>query len=55
MELDELKPIKLLGNGTFSSVILVKHNKTDMLYALKSVNRKKIEAYDISDGILAER
>ena len=55
MELDELKPIKLLGNGTFSSVILVKHNKTDMLYALKSINRKKIEAYDISNGILAER
>ena len=26
-----------------------------MLYALKSINRKKIEAYDISNGILAER
>lgn len=47
--------MKLLGNGMFGSVILAGHTNSDMLFAVKSVPRTKIEAYDISESLVLER
>ena len=51
----DLMPVKLLGKGMFGSVYLVAHKDKDTTYALKTVTRKKIAAYDIYDNILLER
>jgi len=39
----------------FGSVVLAAHRDSDMLFAVKSVPRSKVEAYDISESLLLER
>ena len=42
VQLDQLIPVKLLGNGMFGSVTLATHAEKNMLFAVKSVPRAKI-------------
>jgi hypothetical protein len=50
-----LRPVKMLGSGMFGSVALVAHESRDMLFAIKSVPRTKIEAYEIHESLILER
>ncbi|CAG9311323.1 PKG_8 [Blepharisma stoltei] len=52
---NELLPVKLLGKGNFGSVYLAAHKTKRTLYALKTVLREKIQAYEIYENILLER
>ena len=45
--LPDLKMVKILGKGMFGNVFLTVHSTSTILYALKTVERKKIAAYDI--------
>lgn len=44
-----------LGKGQFGHVFLASHKNKDLLYALKTVTRRKVEIYDICDNIVLER
>ena len=52
---EDLCIIKQLGSGMFGNVFLVAHKKSRTLYALKTVDRKKIAAYDIYENVILER
>ena len=52
---EDLSIIKQLGSGMFGNVFLVAHKKNRTLYALKTVDRKKIEAYYIHENVILER
>ena len=52
---EDLVIIKQLGSGMFGNVFLVAHKKNRTLYALKTVDRKKIAAYDIHENVILER
>ena len=49
--LSDLSFVKVLGKGSFGSVFLVIHRLKKTLYALKSVHRRKIAAYDIFESL----
>jgi cGMP-dependent protein kinase 1 len=51
----DLIPVKLIGKGMFGSVFLTTHRDKNTQYALKTVTRQKIAAYDIYDNIMLER
>jgi cGMP-dependent protein kinase len=51
----QLRPVKMLGTGMFGSVALVAHDTRDMLFAIKSVPRTKVDAYDIQESLMLER
>lgn len=53
--LSELTIVKLLGKGMFGNVFLAFNTKTSVFYALKTVQRNKIVAYDIYDNVVLER
>ena len=53
--LSHLLPVKLIGKGMFGCVYLTMHKEKETLYALKTVTRQKISAFDIYDNILLER
>lgn len=53
--LNELTVVKLLGKGMFGNVFLTYNTKTNVYYALKTVQRNKVDAYDIYDNIALER
>ena len=53
--LDDLKPVKLLGKGMFGNVFLTVNSNTKKPYAVKSVQRRKIEGFDIYDNLVLER
>ena len=53
--LDDLTAVKLLGSGMFGNVFLTVHKTKKLLYALKTVDRRKIAAYEIHDSIVLER
>lgn len=53
--LSDLSPVKVLGKGMFGIVTLVTHNITHSVYALKSVDRLKIRAYDLQECLVLER
>ena len=53
--LSDLLLLKLLGKGMFGNVFLVYSTASSVLYALKTVQRTKISAYDIYDNIVLER
>ena len=52
---EDLSLIKLLGAGMFGNVFLAVHKKSRTLYALKTVDRRKILGYDIHENIVLER
>ena len=39
IEFEDLKPLAILGTGSFGKVKLVKHTKTNRLFALKCMKR----------------
>ena len=43
----DLKFVRILGKGMFGNVFLTIHSRKHILYALKTVQRSKIAAYDI--------
>jgi cGMP-dependent protein kinase len=53
--LTELVVVKLLGRGMFGNVFLTFNTKTSVFYALKTVQRNKVIAYDIYDNVVLER
>lgn len=55
IELQDLTIVKLLGKGMFGNVFLAYNNITNVCYALKTVQRTKVFAYDIYDNLTLER
>lgn len=53
--LNDLAIVKVLGKGMFGNVFLVVHKHQNRLYALKTVDRRKIERYEIQENLLLER
>ena len=53
--LQDLAIVKSLGSGMFGNVFLTVHRHSKKLFALKTVSRKKIEAYEIEENIALER
>lgn len=53
--LHDLCPIKVLGKGMFGNVYLAINKKTQTNYAIKTVPRTKIFAYDIHENLILER
>ena len=51
ISLRDLVCIKVLGKGMFGNVFLVSDKNRPMLYALKTVSRKKIERYEIQENL----
>lgn len=54
INLSDLIPIKLLGRGNFGTVFLVLSQKTNRLFALKSILRQKIEKYSMQENLIQE-
>ena len=55
LQLSDLKVIKLLGSGTFGNVYLVVDVIKHRLYALKTITKKKAQAYKIENHLLLEK
>ena len=55
LTLDDMCPIKILGKGTFGTVLLTVSRKTNTPYAIKSVPRKSISMYKIQENLTLER
>ena len=55
IKLNDLQIVKSIGIGSYGNVFLVVHRIKKTLYALKCVERKKIEAYEIEENLLLER
>jgi cGMP-dependent protein kinase len=55
INLNDLALIKQLGSGMFGNVFLAAHKSHKRLYALKTVDRKKIIAYELQEAIVLER
>jgi cGMP-dependent protein kinase 1 len=55
VSLEDLLIVKSLGNGMFGNVFLTIHKTKKMFYALKTVDRRKINAYEIQENIVLER
>ena len=55
VELSDLVPIKCIGLGMSSRVYLCIHQTKNTIYALKSVLRSRIQAYDLRKSILTEK
>lgn len=55
IQLSDLHIIKPIGKGTFGNVFLVAHKTKKTLFALKTVNKKRIQAYEIELNVLLER
>ena len=53
--LSDLQIINFLGKGSFGNVFLVEHLTNQSLYALKCIDKRVIEAYEIEENILTER
>ncbi|OMJ84878.1 hypothetical protein SteCoe_13936 [Stentor coeruleus] len=53
--LQDLIIVKLLGSGMFGNVFLMAHKTKKTLFALKTVDRRKITAYEIEENIVLER
>ena len=53
--LDELEPIKAIGNGMFGNVVLVSHKVKKTLFAIKTVAKSKIHQLDIYENLILER
>ena len=55
VSLSQLTVVKELGKGMFGGVYAVVHKTKGTLYALKSVSRRKIRAYDLFSSLQQER
>lgn len=55
ISLDQLQIVKQIGSGTYGNVFLVVHKTQKTLFALKTVSRRKIQAYEIHENLLRER
>jgi cGMP-dependent protein kinase 1 len=53
--LNQLSIIKILGKGMFGNVFLAIKKENKNLYALKTIERKKIERYGIHENLILER
>ncbi|CAG9323131.1 PKG_22 [Blepharisma stoltei] len=53
--LNDLAIVKVLGKGMFGNVFLVVHKQQNRLYALKTVDRRKIDRYEIQENLILER
>ncbi|CAG9323651.1 PKG_3 [Blepharisma stoltei] len=53
--LKDLHIVKLLGKGMFGNVFLAVHKVTRLPYAIKTISRDKIRAYDLYSSLLLER
>ncbi|CAG9331746.1 unnamed protein product [Blepharisma stoltei] len=53
--LQDLAIVKVLGKGMFGNVFLAVHKEKGHLYALKTVDRQKIERYEIQENLVLER
>ena len=53
--ISDLNIVKTLGSGMFGHVFLTVHKTKRSLYALKTVDRRKIAAYEIEENIVLER
>ena len=53
--LTDLAIVKTLGSGMFGNVFLTVHKLKRKLYALKTVDRRKITAYEIEENVVLER
>lgn len=51
----ELIPVKVIAAGALGNVTLTYHKEKNMLYALKSITRKRIEEYHIHTNLLLEK
>ena len=55
LQLEYLILLKSLGQGMFGNVFLAVNKKNKVLYAVKTVDRKKINAYELHDSLILER
>lgn len=55
ISLSDLVIVKLLGSGMFGNVFLVVNKQKKTFYSLKTVDRKKIQAYEIEENLILER
>jgi cGMP-dependent protein kinase len=53
--LKDLKLLKRLGKGTFGNVFVAFSTKSKLIYALKTVEREKIERYEIHKNLTQEK
>jgi cGMP-dependent protein kinase len=53
--MNDLAIVKTLGAGMFGNVFLTVHRQKRKLYALKTVDRRKIAAYEIEENVVLER
>ena len=53
--LSDLAIVKTLGSGMFGNVFLTVHRSKRKLYALKTVDRRKVTAYEIEENVVLER
>jgi cGMP-dependent protein kinase len=55
VKISDLVIAKHIGSGMFGNVFLAAHRTTRKLYALKTVDRRKISAYEIEENVVLER
>jgi cGMP-dependent protein kinase len=55
IQLEDLVFIKVIGEGTFGKVLLVKDIKEEVFYALKVINRWKVSEYNMFENLKHER
>ena len=53
--LNDLAIAKLLGKGMFGNVFLAVHKQKRIFYAIKTVDRRKISAYELYESLVLER
>lgn len=55
LTLEDLVCVKMLGKGMFGNVFLTVHKSKKVFYALKTVDRRKIYAYELQESLILER
>jgi cGMP-dependent protein kinase len=53
--LRDLIIVKLLGKGMFGNVFLASHPQKEVLYALKTVTRAKVDQYNLHENLFLEK
>lgn len=51
IKLEDLAIVRLLGSGMFGHVFLTAHKYSNRLYALKTVNKRKIAGFEIYNAL----
>ena len=55
VSLEDFEPLKVIGNGCFGKVMMVKFKKTDKIYAMKSIRKAHVVKNNKVRHTLAER